>query len=139
MADITDRADENRGPATHRAGGDEAGRIELAVEFIKYGPVPPAGERRETARLPGLPAAEALPGVARPRSVVDGTTRGLTELAVIDGVDADLHLLSADLPDRSRQPSRVSLLVIGLSGELERVNDFDTAGGRSLGSEFWFL
>jgi len=22
---------------------------------------------------------------------------------------------------------------------LERVNDFDTAGGRSLGSEFWFL
>jgi len=23
--------------------------------------------------------------------------------------------------------------------EVERVNDFDTAGGRSLGSEFWFL
>ena len=22
---------------------------------------------------------------------------------------------------------------------VERVNDFDTAGGRSLGSEFWFL
>jgi DNA invertase Pin-like site-specific DNA recombinase len=22
---------------------------------------------------------------------------------------------------------------------MERVNDFDTAGGRSLGSEFWFL
>jgi hypothetical protein len=25
------------------------------------------------------------------------------------------------------------------TGVLERVNDFDTAGGRSLGSEFWFL
>jgi len=122
MADITDRADENRGPATHRTGGDEAGRIELAVEFIKYGAVPPAGERRETARLSGLPAAEAPPGVARPRSVVDGTTRGLTELAVIDDVDADLRLLSADLLDRSRQPCRVSLLVIGISGELGAVD-----------------
>src|SRR5215472_4302753 len=77
MADITNRADQNRGPATHRAGGDEAGRIELAVEFIKYGSVPPTGERREAARLSGLPAAEAPPGVARPCSVVDGTTRSL--------------------------------------------------------------
>jgi len=25
------------------------------------------------------------------------------------------------------------------AGDVERVNDFDTAGGRSLGSEFWFL
>ena len=29
--------------------------------------------------------------------------------------------------------------VIDLCTVLERVNDFDTAGGRSLGSEFWFL
>src|SRR5258706_10270052 len=124
MADITDRADEDRRPATHRTGGDEAGRIELAVEFVKYGPVPPTGERRQAARLSGLPAAEASPGVARPRSVVDGTTRGLAELAVIDDVDADLCLFSADLLHCSRQPRNVSLLVIRLSGELGAV-DFD--------------
>src|SRR5262245_31129105 len=117
MADITDWADENRGPATHRAGGDEAGRIELAVEFVKNGPVTPAGDRREAAR----PAAEAPPGVARPCSVVDGTTRSLAELSVIDDVDADLHLLSADLLDRSGQPCRVNLLVIGLSSKLGAV------------------
>ena len=41
------------------------------------------------------------------------------------------------LGDCTRQ--RVRLLGQRQPGRVERVNDFDTAGGRSLGSEFWFL
>ena len=43
-----------------------------------------------------------------------------------------------DLSDEETE-SLTRLLRHAIVGDLERVNDFDTAGGRSLGSEFWFL
>jgi hypothetical protein len=57
---------------------------------------------------------------------------------------AETYLLATRCPvyrrHDSRSGSRTELE--NLSGDakgMERVNDFDTAGGRSLGSEFWFL
>ena len=100
------------------------GGVELGVELGKFLAVAPAGERRQTARLSRLPAAEARPGIARPRAVIDGAKTRLAELAIVDHIDAEFRLLAADLLDRGRQPFGVKLLVIGLAGKFGAV-DFE--------------
>ncbi len=124
LADIGDRAGEHRRPPAERTRRAKTRGVELGVELGKFLPVAPAGERRQPARLARLPAAEARPGIARPRAVIDGAEARLAELAIVDHIDAEFGLLAADLLDRGRQPFGVKLLVIGLAGKFRAV-DFE--------------
>src|SRR6516162_9066947 len=120
-ADIGDRAGEHRRPAAERARRAKARCIELAVELAEFQPIPPPGERRQTAWLARLPAAQPPPGIARPGAVIDPPRGCLAVFAVVDDIDADLGLLMANLLHRGCQRRRMGRRVVGLAGKLGAV------------------